>query len=883
MGNADSKDIPLKDFKFVNVIQDEAYGDVQVFQKGQEQVALFRIGIHEDQGNRIKSITDKSRENPANLTKIQYCQQQQSTDLCSNINIIQIALEYIEKSLQQDMLFRRKQKINYHESQIWFLIQNVLNGLSQYQSAYYDLHPNNIRITNDGKIKLIDLSVLPNAMPAANKIQNQLRQLEYLSPEQMYLVSNETQDPTQIYNYEKINIFSLGVICLSCLSQTEAVRFYNNDTNEYRFDISSQKIRQVFMERPTLSDGLRHTIQMMLDRQAVNRPSYQQLLDNFQKLDPQKQIPNFYSEQFNSIQQSVYIENNIQNNHEQIRQDIQLNPTFEKHNLVNNKQESLTIVNQEIITPAQPDQSSLDKLKQLKERFQALKGDYQQTTINNGEQYHPILQNKQIFQPNFNDMDPVIQRALNKSREVLSKCQPYQMSEQLYPITGSPLVPSQYQSPQKVQQFQTIQPVYKQSLYQQSPLQPLIQIQNPIQIQQPIQSLQQVQPLQASYIQSQNQLPAQSIQQSPFRQQYNCNHLYKIKRTKHPTTSGSGRKRNPKIESDFSDVFQANYLIYFIKMKFIVLLIAVALSYTFNPALAEDIFQYSRMAYCKEDKLYEWNTVAAQRHPNIQELQVFTNATHEAQGYCAYDQDNDRIIISIRGSDNLKNWIQNLNLFHTKYNKCKGCKVHHGFKNVYENLANNLQACAYSLNANHPNATLVVTGHSLGAAQATLAVLEINEQIKKVDIFYIYGSPRVGNKKFVEYAEKQLSHTFIARITHAKDPFIHLPTTWMGYKHLGYEIFLPGDSYQEYKVCYREDKGVLLLNIKKSVLTNMTGHGSGRLKIIYSIMDNVQDVPKKVVINTSFEKYINNKNYIFINIQFQISKKLAQFIILSFI
>ena len=46
----------------------------------------------------------------------------------------------------------------------------------------------------------------------------------------------------------------------------------------------------------------------------------------------------------------------------------------------------------------------------------------------------------------------------------------------------------------------------------------------------------------------------------------------------------------------------------------------------------------------------------------------------------------------------------------------------------------------------------------------------------------------------------------------------------------------------------------------------MTGHGNGRLKIIYSIMDNVQDVPKKVVINTSFEKYINNKNYIFINI-----------------
>ena len=58
------------------------------------------------------------------------------------------------------------------------------------------------------------------------------------------------------------------------------------------------------------------------------------------------------------------------------------------------------------------------------------------------------------------------------------------------------------------------------------------------------------------------------------------------------------------------------------------------------------------------------------------------------------------------------------------------------------------------MTANHPTAKLIVTGHSLGAAQATLAALEINEYIKKIDVFYIYGSPRVGNKKFVEYAEK---------------------------------------------------------------------------------------------------------------------------------
>jgi hypothetical protein len=48
--------------------------------------------------------------------------------------------------------------------------------------------------------------------------------------------------------------------------------------------------------------------------------------------------------------------------------------------------------------------------------------------------------------------------------------------------------------------------------------------------------------------------------------------------------------------------------------------------------------------------------------------------------------------------------------------RCSGCKVHEGFHRVYEDLANNLLACAYTLKSNHPTAKTIVTGHSLGAA-----------------------------------------------------------------------------------------------------------------------------------------------------------------------
>jgi thioesterase domain-containing protein len=48
--------------------------------------------------------------------------------------------------------------------------------------------------------------------------------------------------------------------------------------------------------------------------------------------------------------------------------------------------------------------------------------------------------------------------------------------------------------------------------------------------------------------------------------------------------------------------------------------------------------------------------------------------------------------------------------------QCNGCKVHEGFHKIWEDLANNLLACAYTLHSNHPEAPIIVTGHSLGAA-----------------------------------------------------------------------------------------------------------------------------------------------------------------------
>lgn len=57
----------------------------------------------------------------------------------------------------------------------------------------------------------------------------------------------------------------------------------------------------------------------------------------------------------------------------------------------------------------------------------------------------------------------------------------------------------------------------------------------------------------------------------------------------------------------------------------------------------------------------------------------------------------------------------------------------------------------------HPEVeNYMITGHSLGAALATLCAVDVQKKTNKVKEVYLYASPRVGNDKFVEYYDNKL-------------------------------------------------------------------------------------------------------------------------------
>ena len=74
---------------------------------------------------------------------------------------------------------------------------------------------------------------------------------------------------------------------------------------------------------------------------------------------------------------------------------------------------------------------------------------------------------------------------------------------------------------------------------------------------------------------------------------------------------------------------------------------------------------------------------------------------------------------------------------------------------------------------------IYITGHSLGAAMATLATSRI-EEFRKVEQLTTFGSPRVGTRKFV----KNISTPHM-RFVNNNDIVTKVPLALMGYKHHG--------------------------------------------------------------------------------------------------
>jgi len=178
-----------------------------------------------------------------------------------------------------------------------------------------------------------------------------------------------------------------------------------------------------------------------------------------------------------------------------------------------------------------------------------------------------------------------------------------------------------------------------------------------------------------------------------------------------------------------------------------------------------------------------------------------SDSKYNTFGYIGYANSTDEIIISFRGTegDSLKNWIEDLKFEKTKtpFDGVPGAYVDLGFDQCYMSLQAQTLAALSTLMKEHPSATLSVTGHSLGGAISTLAVMDVivNQGVDGSRLnHFSFGSPRVGDTSFATAYEQRVPIDQHYRVVNDKDIVPHLPPEDFGYFHITTEVWLHNDS-----------------------------------------------------------------------------------------
>jgi predicted lipase len=116
--------------------------------------------------------------------------------------------------------------------------------------------------------------------------------------------------------------------------------------------------------------------------------------------------------------------------------------------------------------------------------------------------------------------------------------------------------------------------------------------------------------------------------------------------------------------------------------------------------------------------------------------------------------------------------------------------VHQGFANEQAKTAQTILAAVLTLLSQHSASSVVVTGHSLGAALALLdsVYLPLHVPAGTRVRTITYGMPRVGNAAFANYVDA--NNGDLTHINNKKDPIPIVPGESLGYVHPSGEVHI---------------------------------------------------------------------------------------------
>ena len=268
------------EFSFVKQLIHPAYGEIKIYQNTNSHDFYALRTILKDSKAFDTSFPLKLQQYQAitsndSLVKLIKSECLEHKELCSNFNRINMLFEYFPKSLAAEYQIRRQNRENFVELDLIHIFIALISGLHALKSQniiYSDLIPNHILLSRTGLAKLTPIDDL-TGFTGYNKLSFGSRDGLYVSPEKLRAFGEKIDAKEIINDHEKENVFSVGMILLEGMTLAEVREYYDLGTFTVKFEV----IEKILIES-NASDSFKLLLRRMLDPEAENRPTYEELL-----------------------------------------------------------------------------------------------------------------------------------------------------------------------------------------------------------------------------------------------------------------------------------------------------------------------------------------------------------------------------------------------------------------------------------------------------------------------------------------------------------------------------------------------------------------------------------------------------------------------------
>jgi predicted lipase len=164
------------------------------------------------------------------------------------------------------------------------------------------------------------------------------------------------------------------------------------------------------------------------------------------------------------------------------------------------------------------------------------------------------------------------------------------------------------------------------------------------------------------------------------------------------------------------------------------------------------------------------------------------------------------VVVAIRGTEGVLEWLIDAQFGQVPFPFFNPGRTEQGFTNFYSTLRTGPSAAdpraidaLRGLVGGSTVKTLRITGHSLGAALATLLAFDVaGNGVFANPTVYTFASPRVGDKVFAGTYDDLVRTSW--RVTNLNDIVPHLPPELAGYVHIDAELPINSDDRSNHTV-----------------------------------------------------------------------------------